>query len=402
MSNSACLFSWKGTGHKNAALIVTRMFIACLSLSTVDKTKCTIRENALGTCREFKGQREGIRRVKLLSSCRTIEFCKVSYHRQELIIGSGIFCRTKMPVDCGILSASPPMYGFLSFTTNNFMLPGDLKRYQKNGYENGYYCCDYTDQTSDFTSGIEQLSTVPSKSCLCASSTKNGFTRKNSLKCSKKVRFADDAGYALFTIKLMREPSQCPPKLNEEVLASVRADAFASVKAEEPWKLDFQQPAADYYEFRQKLSAHSVKLENVVVKDYTLAGTIKVKNVAFEKRVGVRITFDCWETFVDIPGSYLNDGGLSRSNFDTFSFTIHIPPETSKENRLEFCVYYKTNGEECWDSNGGKNYVLLPTDAKAPANVPKHLPSHRDVLLSTDNGPEFAIWNCLDNTSPYW
>lgn len=45
-----------------------------------------------------------------------------------------------------------------------------------------------------------------------------------------------------------------------------------------------------------------MSLENVIVKDEDslVVGTIKVKNVGFEKEVVVRVTFDDWQSQQDI------------------------------------------------------------------------------------------------------
>ncbi|MRA76055.1 hypothetical protein GH890_32010, partial [Bacillus thuringiensis] len=68
-----------------------------------------------------------------------------------------------------------------------------------------------------------------------------------------------------------------------------------------PLVLNFSQPASNYLAFRERLESGLVSLENVVLRDYTIAGTIKVKNAAFEKVVTVRHTFDSWKTRDVVP-----------------------------------------------------------------------------------------------------
>lgn len=291
-----------------------------------------------------------------------------------------------MPVDCELLSGSPPLYRNMPSLERRLV----LHRSQS-----------YT--LSMQSSMLSALSKSPSRSCLAVkTSQSNGFIKKG-----HRVQFADEKGYSLYTVRVIKEPSECPPKLSEDVLASVLADASYSVKKEEPWVLAFTQPAAVYLEFREKLASRCIALENVILRDLALLGTIKVKNLAFDKQVGVRVTFDGWQSFVDIPASYVKDGAtkLGNSKFDTFSFEVHIQPETDRESKIEFCVFFRCEGQEYWDSNEGKNFVLVPTNVKQEHSLSMPIPKspHTDtVLTSCDSYTEFAVWNCSDTVTPYW
>lgn len=80
----------------------------------------------------------------------------------------------------------------------------------------------------------------------------------------------------------------------------------------------------------------------------------------------VRSTSDDWLTHEDAYCTYVASGpsGLSAHAagvpvlYDTFSFRLPLPPQS---RRLEFCVRFHAegHGQDYWDSNGGKNYVLL-------------------------------------------
>ena len=49
------------------------------------------------------------------------------------------------------------------------------------------------------------------------------------------------------------------------------------------YSLNFNQPASDYVRFRQKIEHECVSLENVLLNRFQINGTIKVKNVHFQK-----------------------------------------------------------------------------------------------------------------------
>ncbi|XP_014667463.1 PREDICTED: protein phosphatase 1 regulatory subunit 3B-like [Priapulus caudatus] len=338
----------------------------------------------------------------------------------QTLAGSVLRRRTfTMPVDCGLRSASPPFYDLLSFSSPNLMMPGgaiDMTGYPHNGYS-VYHRADFP-YDRYWSKEPSIVAALPAKSALYChhaevpvSGERKDFSRVVAGRRKKRVRFADDDGLALETVRVMSEPSQYPPRLDADTLALARAGAAASATLDETWRLAFEPPAAaDYCAFRRSLASASACLEHVSVSEHALAGTAKVRDVAYEKDVGVRVTFDSWGSHVDIPASYVNDGGVAiagpggGAHFNTFSFVVHIPPEAEDADaRIEFCVYFRSGGEEHWDSNGGENYVLLPTakHRRAPRDDARLSP-HTDVLLLGDIGPDFAIWNMLDTSRPYW
>ena len=77
---------------------------------------------------------------------------------------------------------------------------------------------------------------------------------------------------------MMTEPSDYPPRWTAEFLEQVTGGALAEV-ATQRWRPTFRQPASDYPDFRQRLDAQNVSLENVYVResDQNLVGTIKVR-----------------------------------------------------------------------------------------------------------------------------
>ena len=113
-------------------------------------------------------------------------------------------------------------------------------------------------------------------------------TSPHSPRVGKKVSFADHKGLALATVKIMTEASDQPPRLGEEVFQSITKGVTADVTGLPPFKLNFTQPASDYLAFRDKIEKNTVALENVILRDYNVLGTVKVKNICFDKNVFVR------------------------------------------------------------------------------------------------------------------
>lgn len=69
---------------------------------------------------------------------------------------------------------------------------------------------------------------------------------------------------------------------------------------------------------------------------------------------------------------------------------------------------YRCDDQEYWDSNSGKNYVVVKKSSGHHHSDPMPIPSHqaRRFLDATsaklDSWSEFASWNHLTNDSPYW
>lgn len=216
----------------------------------------------------------------------------------------------------------------------------------------------------------------------------------------RRVSFADDRGLALTQVWVMSEPSDCPPGWTEDFVASITRNVQPDPGP--TWEAAFVQPASDYFTFRQRVETHWISLENVIVlsQGTLLTGTIKVKNVTFEKHVFARVTFDSWKTQQDYPASYVPNGHLT-SLFDTFSFSVPIPTAARQTGAIELCVCYQHGQSEHWDSNEGKNYRLICT--KASPREPQPVRRFPDAFRAqVGSWTEFASWRNLITEGPYW
>ena len=238
----------------------------------------------------------------------------------------------------------------------------------------------------------------------------------------KSVRFADSCGKPLTTVRVMKEPSDYPPNLDPAILKKVLGNYYKGSEDEEKpastWVMTFSQPASDYIKFHETLEHGNVALENVMLKNEVsrMLGTVKVKNIAFEKNVFVRLTSDNWKTFTDHNASF--QPSSSRTT-DTFSFDFPIMSSCNDPDaRIEFCVCYQigpfnggTPSQEFWDSNGGSNYLLLNRKEAGPGTSSSNRryplfgrPDKTDVYSfgSYDNWSKFASWKTVTDDAPYW
>ncbi|XP_023702771.1 protein phosphatase 1 regulatory subunit 3B isoform X2 [Cryptotermes secundus] len=232
---------------------------------------------------------------------------------------------------------------------------------------------------------------VPRRPCLVVrpedtsgSSDENDLPSPTRLK--KKVVFADDKGLSLTQVRVMTEPSNVPPMFSFQFLAQVTKGISAEV-VPEPWEVTFQQPASDYLDFRKRLDTGNVSLENVIVRESEdiVVGTVKVRNIAYHKEVFVRTSSDDWMTHEDAYCTFVNSNTTTPETaafvlYDTFSFRLTLPP---RSHRLEFCVCFRCQGAEYWDSNSGKNYVLL----KKSSSKEEEFLLHKLRRSNSDNSP---------------
>ncbi|KAJ3033292.1 protein phosphatase 1, regulatory subunit [Rhizophlyctis rosea] len=113
---------------------------------------------------------------------------------------------------------------------------------------------------------------------------------------------------------------------------------------------------------------------------HTLTTTLHVKNLAFEKVVSARYSFDNWKTYTDVKavyvtslmlpsggGSVVTDGGwggdVRLEQVDRFLVTLELPEDEGDGwdegvERVEMCFKYEVRGEVFWDNNFGRNYVV--------------------------------------------
>nr|XP_032816154.1 LOW QUALITY PROTEIN: protein phosphatase 1 regulatory subunit 3E-like [Petromyzon marinus] len=139
----------------------------------------------------------------------------------------------------------------------------------------------------------------------------------------------------------------------------------AGLSASEPLRRSrleaaFAQPLGDP-EFASRLRAQLVRLESVAPGELSVTGHVRVLNVAFEKEVSVRFSYDAWRTHAEARARFAPPG-LAEPNpapgTDRFAFALPTPPFLQPGGALELAVRYRVAGREHWDNNGGANYRL--------------------------------------------
>ncbi|KFQ60311.1 Protein phosphatase 1 regulatory subunit 3D, partial [Pelecanus crispus] len=190
-----------------------------------------------------------------------------------------------------------------------------------------------------------------------------------------RVRFADALGLELTEVKVFQTGED--PSIPLHVLSrlSINSDLwYSSSDLEFTMQClvpDFQQPA-DCMDFSSRLQEQQVCLERVTSSDLGLSGTIQVCNVAFEKQVSVRYTFNEWKSIHEVCAHW--HSSIPEKNghgqVDVFTFFLPVPPFLLQLcSVVQFAARYQVNGREYWDNNRGKNYSL--TCRTHPLKMPR-------------------------------
>ncbi|OCF45150.1 hypothetical protein I317_00952 [Kwoniella heveanensis CBS 569] len=113
-------------------------------------------------------------------------------------------------------------------------------------------------------------------------------------------------------------------------------------------------------------------LESLFLDDdrKSLKGVIVCKNIAYQKWVAVRFTFDWWQTTSEVSATYKES--IRGGSHDRFVFSVKLNDMLSRieEKTLFMAIRYNAEGREIWDSNGGQNYqVLFQKVAPAPTGL---------------------------------
>ncbi|KAH8650803.1 putative phosphatase regulatory subunit-domain-containing protein [Ilyonectria robusta] len=133
----------------------------------------------------------------------------------------------------------------------------------------------------------------------------------------------------------------------------------------------------------------------------SMQGLVAVRNVAFQKSVTCRFTFDNWKTTSNVAAAYSdgNASGEAPSGYDFFVFTIELSDIVNLESKIaHLSVRYAVNGQEYWDNNSGRNFQVcffkktLPRDDNVLVQV---------VPLQSRNGVPNNVTVVKPTSSPF-
>ncbi|GIX68527.1 protein phosphatase 1 regulatory subunit 3D [Caerostris darwini] len=184
--------------------------------------------------------------------------------------------------------------------------------------------------------------------------------RRNPKKCPRKSDSdeEDPSDHHLKRIRFAEGDSpECDATSSKASLGSdpVPKCATRSISKDDRFFVpEFEQPG-DEAQFMERVRNQKICLENVVVSDLKVTGTVRVLNMGFSKEVAVRYSLNEWACFFEEKADYIPES--SDDVTDKFSFSI--TPQCMRDGgRLIFVLRYSVNGEEFWDNNRHRNYIM--------------------------------------------
>ncbi|XP_042250171.1 protein phosphatase 1 regulatory subunit 3C-B [Thunnus maccoyii] len=270
-----------------------------------------------------------------------------------------------MPLDltmCLTLSRRQPLYQLLSMSpltpTQHCYQPTDCS--PRTGFHSSH------SSSSSSSSSSLPFSPMPSEPRSC-------FRRDSSGLHKKRVVFADAKGLALTAVRLFNsEPSSrtstllmkpSPAKLQDQQLTSNKLQRYKL-------RLGFPQPTLDFKAFLARLQEMRVQLESCNISEQSLSGKVCVSHASIEKVVHIRVTFDSWRSYHDIPCTFLQQQRCWSSEMEIFAFDIILPKNIDPKERIEFCVSFRPGPGTTphWDNNRGQNYRVCMAKDGSNAN----------------------------------
>ncbi|KAI0481775.1 putative phosphatase regulatory subunit-domain-containing protein [Xylaria cf. heliscus] len=108
----------------------------------------------------------------------------------------------------------------------------------------------------------------------------------------------------------------------------------------------------------------------------SLIGSASVANLAFQKSVVCRFTFDYWKTTSEVGAEYHHEIRPRETEIahDRFQFNIKLSDIANLEAKtLYLCLRYNVNGTEYWDNNDHMNFQVDFRKRFLPQNGKKHM-----------------------------
>lgn len=182
---------------------------------------------------------------------------------------------------------------------------------------------------------------------------------------SQQVRFVDSMGLDLEEVKVFKvqEQPQVPQHVMFRLLMSSELAFRKALELSLPYfKPCFPEHLGAGPEFLEHLSRQRVCLEQILCSEQGIQGTIRVLNLAYEKKVTVHYSFTNWRIHTEATASWVSSGSRAPPEApatDIFRFRLPVPPFVLQPGSiLEFAICYQVKGSSYWDNNNGQNYKL--------------------------------------------
>ncbi|KAM9202174.1 LOW QUALITY PROTEIN: protein phosphatase 1 regulatory subunit 3E [Dugong dugon] len=193
--------------------------------------------------------------------------------------------------------------------------------------------------------------------------------RSRSPDTHKTVRFADALGIELTAVRRFR-PGKLP-RVPRHVQVQLQRDALRHFAPCQPRARALQEaraalePASEPG-FAARLQAQRICLERAEAGPLGVAGSARVLDLAYEKRVSGRWSADGCRSQREALDTYAGPAP-PPPRADRFAFRLPAPPTGG----VLLFPRYRVTGYEFWDNNGGHVYALRGPEHPGSAGAPE-------------------------------
>lgn len=184
-------------------------------------------------------------------------------------------------------------------------------------------------------------------------------TKKAPAKKTRRLTWSDECGKGDLcdTILFYRwdEPWRCSNTPTPPVITrAVSPTSEGSDKKAGTLEFDASTLPTNDIQMSNALATNGVTLESVTLRHPIVFLTIRVLNIAYEKKVTVRVSSDNWATHRDVQADFLPSSVDPKA--DRFYASISVPGFQCEQ--LSFAICYTCDGQTYWDNNSGSNYTV--------------------------------------------
>eukprot|EP00045_Choanoeca_perplexa_P020398 m.4268 g.4268 ORF g.4268 m.4268 type:complete len:302 (-) comp6815_c0_seq1:156-1061(-) len=220
-----------------------------------------------------------------------------------------------------------------------------------------------TQKLSTNATAIGNSGTTTSTSCShsLSSSPETTLPPSPATPCSpaaprRRISWSDQRGKALVSKRFFSkfdEPFRCGSSPYEAPKLHLDLDINAGASC--PGLVFDKTQLAPSTAIAAKSRVNKVILESVNLRLPHVFLAVRVANVAFAKKVTIRMTTDNWQTYDDVAAAWVS--GSLEDDTERFVATLTLPNYRLIKT-VDFCICFQANDQEFWDANDGLNYHL--------------------------------------------
>ena len=219
--------------------------------------------------------------------------------------------------------------------------------------------------TTPLYKSILKKSSTSSMQSISSISSSNISNTSNTTTYAKKIQFNPESLESILHFYASDPPDQSTKTdiiYLSDIVSTIAKSVSSALLIPRYWSISGLSQLSHASQAR----SFYVLLDSVTLSQNILKLSILVRNVAFEKNVMMRSSWNGWKQWTDKPALFTHTVSNSLSatggqGVDRFLICLDLENEIGEGDQFaefEFAVYYRVSGEEHWDNNNGINHKV--------------------------------------------